>query len=210
MNKSKQTKQLSEEPTIHETAIVLDSQIGKWTEIGPRSKIIESSIGDYSYAIHECDLIYSNVGKFVNIAAHVRLNPGQHPMDRASMHHFQYRSSAYNLGDDDMSFFDWRREKTVTVGHDAWIGHGAIIQGGVTIGIGSVIGSGSIVTKDVSPYTIVAGVPAKLIRPRFDKDIQDALLRIRWWDWDHQDYLERMEDFRKLSASEFCLKYDPA
>ena len=124
------------------------------------------------------------------------------------MHHFQYRSSAYELGDDDPAFFDWRREKRVKLDHDVWIGHGAIVQGGVTIGIGSVVGSGAVVTKDVPPYTIVTGIPATPLRPRFDAEIVDALLRICWWDWDHATLADRLDDFRRLPVRDFCLKYD--
>ena len=129
-------------------------------------------------------------------------------MDRASLHHFQYRSSAYDLGDDDPAFFDWRREKRVKLEHDVWIGHGAIVQGGVTIGIGSVVGSGAVVTKDVAPYTIVTGIPASSLRPRFEADIVDALLRIRWWDWCHDMLAENLNDFRTLPVRDFCLKFD--
>ncbi len=201
-------KQLSEAPTIDQSAIVVDCAFGVWTEIGARTSIRESVMGDYSYVVNDSEIIYSDIGKFVNIAAHTRINPGQHPMDRASMHHFQYRSSAYELGDDDPAFFDWRREKRVKLDHDVWIGHGAIVQGGVTIGIGSVVGSGAVVTKDVPPYTIVTGIPATPLRPRFDAEIVDALLRICWWDWDHATLVERLDDFRRLPVRDFCLKYD--
>ncbi|MFD2206546.1 chloramphenicol acetyltransferase [Kiloniella antarctica] len=203
------TKKLSEKPTIASTALVVGSTLGKWVEIGEGSKVIESSIGDYSYAIHDCDIIYSDIGKFVNIAANVRLNPGQHPMDRASMHHFQYRSAAYEMGEDDQEFFEWRKASPVNIGHDVWIGQGAIVKGAVTVGNGAVIGSGAVVTKDVAPYSIVAGVPAKTIRQRFEAHIQKALTRIAWWDWDHQLLTDRLDDFRKFDALEFCLKYDP-
>lgn len=201
-------KQLAEAPTIDPSAVVVDCEFGVWTEIGARTSIRESVMGDYSYVVNDSEIIYSDIGKFVNIAAHTRINPGQHPMDRASMHHFQYRSSAYELGDDDPAFFDWRREKRVKLDHDVWIGHGAIVQGGVTIGIGSVVGSGAVVTKDVPPYTIVTGIPATPLRPRFDGEIVDALLRICWWDWDHATLAERLDDFRRLPVRDFCLKYD--
>lgn len=201
---------LSESPTIDPTAFIKDSSFGKWTEVGPRCKIIETTMDDYSYAINDSEIIYTTIGKFVNIAAQTRVNPGQHPMDRASMHHFQYRSAAYDLGNDDMDFFDWRRERWVTIGHDVWIGHGAVVQGGVNIGTGAVIGSGAIVTKDVAPYTIVVGLPAKPLRQRFDADIQSALLRIQWWDWTHDQLRHRMNDFRSLDTAAFCRKYDPA
>lgn len=203
-------KHLSEAPTIDPSATVVDCEFGNWTEIGPRTSIRETVLGDYSYVVNDSEIIYSDIGKFVNVAAHTRINPGQHPMDRASMHHFQYRSSAYELGDDDPAFFDWRREKRVILDHDVWIGHGAIVQGGVTIGIGSVVGSGAVVTKDVAPYTIVTGIPAAPLRPRFDAEIVDALLRICWWDWDHATLAERLDDFRHLPVHDFCLKFDPA
>jgi phosphonate metabolism protein (transferase hexapeptide repeat family) len=203
-------KQLSEEPTIDASAFVKDCTLGKWTEIGERTKVVETTMGDYSYVVNDCEIIYTTMGKFVNIAAHTRINPGQHPMDRPSMHHFQYRSSAYDLGEDDPSFFDWRRERHLTIGHDVWIGHGAIVQGGVTIGCGAVIGSGAVVTKDVAPYAIVTGMPATLLRFRFEPHIQEALMRVAWWDWSHDELRERMEDFRSLDATEFCKKYDPA
>lgn len=201
-------KALSEYPTIDATATVVDCEMGVWTEVGPRTSMRETKMDDYSYVVNDSEIIYSDIGKFVNIAAHTRINPGQHPMDRASMHHFQYRSSDYELGDDDPAFFDWRREKRVTLHHDVWIGHGAIVQGGVTIGIGSVVGSGAVVTKDVPPYTIVTGIPASPLRPRFEADIIDALLRIQWWDWSHDMLRERLVDFRSLPVRDFCLKYD--
>ena len=199
---------LRENPTIDPSAQVLMSELGKWTEVGARTKMIETTMGDYSYIVNDGDVIFSDIGKFVNIAAHTRINPGQHPMNRASMHHFQYRSEMYGIGPDDEAFFDGRRSLRVEIGHDVWIGHGVVIQGGVTIGTGSVIGSGAVVTKDVAPYTIVTGIPATVMRPRFEENLQEALLRICWWDWSHQELAERLADFRNLSAREFCLKYD--
>jgi len=87
-------KALSQEPTIDQTAIVVDCEMGMWTEVGPRTSVRETKMDDYSYVVNDSEIIYSDIGKFVNIAAHTRINPGQHPMDRASMHHFQYLSSA--------------------------------------------------------------------------------------------------------------------
>jgi len=202
-------KRLSQSPTIHPSATVLNSQLGKWTEVGERSKIADTFFGDYSYAVNDCDIIYADIGKFVNIAAHVRINPGQHPMHRASQHHFQYRSAAYGMADDDPDFFDWRRASPVKISHDVWVGHGAIIKGGISVGTGAVIGAGAIVTKDVKPYSIVTGVPAKQLRLRFTVDVQDSLLQIAWWDWSHQDLTDRLDDFRNLNVQDFCRKYNP-
>ena len=78
-------------------------------EVGARTKVAESSFGDYSYVVNDSDIIYTDVGKFCSIAAHTRINPGNHPLERVMLSHFSYRSSAYGLGDDDPAFFDWRR-----------------------------------------------------------------------------------------------------
>lgn len=207
---SKPGKILSEAPTVDPSAEVYDCELGVWTEVGARTKMIETTLGDYSYVVNDSDIIYSEIGKFVNIASHARLNPGQHPMEKASLHHFQYRSKAYGFGDDDQDFFNWRRASRVTVGHDVWIGHGVVVQGGVELGTGCVVGSGAVVTKDVPPYYIVTGVPSKTLRPRFDVSIQNALLRICWWNWTHSQLSERLDDFRSLTVEDFCLKYDPS
>ncbi|WP_169566301.1 chloramphenicol acetyltransferase [Sneathiella limimaris] len=202
-------KRLSEQPTFDPSAEVHSSFFGKWTEVGARTKVIETTMDDYSYVVNDSDIIYSEIGKFVNIAAHTRLNPGQHPMERASMHHFQYRSAAYGMGPDDDDFFDWRRSSRVTVGHDVWIGHGVVVQGGVTIGTGAVVGSCAVVTKDVPEYAIMTGLPATKLRDRFEKPLQAALKRVAWWDWSHEQLTERLTDFRSMDVREFCLKYDP-
>ncbi|MCG8492983.1 MAG: hypothetical protein MI743_15285, partial [Sneathiellales bacterium] len=95
-----------------------------------------------------------------------------------------------------------------TIGHDVWIGHGVVIQSGVKIGNGSVIGSNAVVTRDVPPYTIMTGIPATPLRPRFSLEIADAMERICWWDWTDAELKERLTDFRTLDARAFCRKYD--
>ena len=199
-----------EDARIDPTAMVRDTVLGGWTAIGARTLIQETVFGDYSYASNDCDIIYSRIGKFCSIASHVRINPGNHPLWRAALHHFTYRSRSYDLHpEDDREFFDWRRAHPVVLGDDVWVGHGAILLPGVEIGTGAVVGAGAVVTKDVAPFTIVAGVPAKIIRRRVPPEVQKALMRIRWWDWPHEKLAEAMGDFRKLNADEFAAKYDP-
>ena len=202
-------KCLGTEPYVDPTATIQDSRLGIYTEVGPRTLIQETDIGDYSYVTGDCDIIYSDIGKFCSIAGRVRINPGNHPMWRATQHHFTYRSAQYGFApEDDASFFDWRREHKVRIGHDVWIGHGAIVLPGIEIGSGAVVGAGSVVTKDVPAYTVVVGVPAKPVKRRLSEQVEEKLLRIRWWDWPHERLASALADFRSLSVEAFAQKYD--
>lgn len=199
---------LSEEPAIHPTANVRESRLGPWTGVGARTTIAETTMGDYSYVVNDSSIIYSEIGKFCSIAAHTRINPGNHPLERVALHHFTYRSRSYQLGrDDDHAFFDWRRSHKVTLGNDIWIGHGAVILPDVTIGTGAAIGAGAVVTKDVPDFAIAVGVPAKVLRYRFTEPVQQRLLQLAWWNWDRETLAEALPDFRNLSVEQFLEKY---
>lgn len=160
-------KTLGLEPLIDPSAAVRDCRLGCYTEVGARTSLIESTLDDYSYVVNDGQIIYTTIGKFCSIAAMVRINPGNHPMWRASQSHFTYRASAYFEGaTDETEFFDWRRAHPVTIGHDVWIGHGAIILPGRSVGNGAIVAAGALVTKDVPAYSIVVGNPARVLRPR--------------------------------------------
>jgi phosphonate metabolism protein (transferase hexapeptide repeat family) len=194
-------KYLSEQPTIHETSKVHSCNLGSWTEIGPNSILEETSLGDYSYTDGDNRIIYAEIGKFCSIASQVRINPGNHPSWRVTQHHMTYRRVQYGLSSqDDHEFFQWRREHKVKIGHDVWIGHGAIVMPGVSIGTGAIIGAGAVVTKDVPPYTVAVGVPAKPIKQRFSPEIVERLLEIEWWNWDRQTLEERFEELNDLTT----------
>jgi phosphonate metabolism protein (transferase hexapeptide repeat family) len=202
-------KRLSEQPAIDPSAAVENSWLGRYTETAARTIFAQSRPGGYSYIMNDGDVIYSDIGKFCSIASYVRLNPGNHPMERATQAHFTYRSPLYWPGEetDDEEFFAWRRSQPVTIGHDVWIGHGAIVLPGVSIGTVAVIAAGGVVTKDVPSYTVFAGVPARLIRCRFMPEVEEGLLKMAWWDWSHERLREALPDFRKLSAAEFVERY---
>ena len=168
-----------------------------------------STIGDYSYCDRMADIANAEVGKFSNIASCVRIGATDHPMDKASLHHFHYRSADYfDDAEHDTAWFDHRRSRRATIGHDTWLGHGAQVRPQVTIGHGAVVAGGAIVTRDVPPYMIVAGIPAVPLRARYSRDIADRMMALAWWDWSHERLRQTLDDFRALPAEAFLEKYE--
>lgn len=203
------TKRLGAEPLIHPTAITSNCTFGRFCEVMAGCHLNEVEMSDYSYCAPHADIWCTSIGKFSNIAAMTRINPGNHPTDRASLHHFMYRSAQYWPEEpDDDTFFDWRRQHRVEIGHDTWLGHGAIVLPGRRVGHGAVVGAGAVVTRDVAPYEIVAGNPARRIRMRFPTDLAERLLNLAWWNWAHDRIGSALEDFRSLSAAAFLERYE--
>ena len=203
------TTRLGPEPLIAADATIEDAVLGSYVEIGARTRIQHASLGDYSYIMEDGQVLFASIGRFCSIASDVRIHAPNHPMWRASQHHFTYRSGDYFLGEEqDPDIFDWRRSQSVTVGHDVWIGHGATITAGVTIGTGAVVAAGAVVTRDVLAYSIVGGVPAKHIRMRFRADIVARLLALAWWDWPHERLRTALGDFRSLDIETFLDRHE--
>ena len=196
-------------PLIHASAEVSTSTLGRYTEVEARSRLSETILGDYSYVMQDCAIWCTTIGKFANIAAAVRINATNHPTWRATLHHFTYRAADYFEGaENEEDFFAARREKAVTIGHDVWIGHGASILPGVTVGTGAVVGAGAVVSRDVAPYTIVGGVPARPIRDRFPAAVAERFRALAWWDWPHDALHAALTDFRTLDAETFLDRYE--
>ena len=198
----------TDQPRIHATAQLKGCKLGRYCEVGERVVLREVTAGDFTYFERNGEAIYTELGKFCSIAANVRINALEHPMERVTMHKVTYRPNEYfRFHGLDNDFRERRRAKRVVIGHDVWIGHGAVILPGVTVGTGAVIGANAVVSKPVEPYQIIAGVPAKAIRFRFAEPVRARLLALQWWDWPVEKLAETIPDMQTLEIGAFLDKW---
>ena len=157
--------------------VLRDAVLGRFTDVAERVNLAECEVGDFTYIERHVEAIYTSIGKFCSVAASSRLNALNHPMERVSQHKITYRPNEYFVHMKvDKDFREKRQKTRVMIGHDVWIGHGVIVLPGITIGHGAVVAAGAVVTKNVEPYAVVAGVPAKRIKWRFDKSIRERMI----------------------------------
>jgi len=161
---------------------VLKSSIHPTSKIESGSNIVNTTMGKHSFCGYNCDINNTEIGSFCSIANNVVIGGGMHPIDWVST------SPVFYSGRDSVrakfSEFDRVSMLKTKIGHDVWIGQNVLIKQGVIIGNGSVIGMGSVVTKNVEPYSIIGGVPAKLIKMRFEEVLVERLLNSEWWNKD--------------------------
>lgn len=179
-------------------------------KVGEGTEFQNSYLGFGSYIGKHCSLNGVKIGKYSSIGFDIKVYTGNHPFHTISTHPAFYSDNLEKMGlffRDIPEVYQEKKLKNgydVEIGNDVWIGSGVIIRGGVKIGDGAVIGMGSVVVKDVSPYTVVAGVPAKPIKKRFSEEDIQFLLEFQWWNRDvkwiqeNVDSFYNIEEFKKL------------
>lgn len=160
---------------------VINSSIHKTAKINSGATIVDSIIGRYTYTCYDDEIVNCEIGQFCSISDEVVIGGAEHPIAWVSTSPV-FQNVKHSGPKRKFSEFDFEGIKKTVIGNDVWIGRRAIIKAGVTVGDGAVIGSGSVVTKDIPPYAIVGGVPAKVIKFRFDAATIEGLLKSRWWD----------------------------
>lgn len=180
------------------------SKISPKTYLAPGARITSSTVGNYSRLRHFCTIHFTSMGKFSVIGKGSRIGLGRHPLNLISTNLIFYKKN--QIRNDWAKGIVFEEYKKIHIGSDVWIGENSTVMGGVTIGDGAVVAARSVVTKDVPPYAIVAGIPAKVVKYRFDKITIDKLLEIEWWNLPDHLIEEKLKAFTIFDINHDILK----
>jgi len=183
---------------VTELCSVIDCTFGRDVVLSDGDDIYMSSLGDHSYVAAHTSICWTDIGRFCSVGPNTFIGMAQHPARGfVSTHPIFYLSlPERNLSWSDRDYFDGAAR--TTIGHDVWIGGNVSIKAGLTIGHGAIIGAGAVVTRDVAPYTVVAGVPARKLRDRFTPAQAEFLLKLCWWDRDDAWLRAHLHDFHDI------------
>lgn len=181
---------------IHLRAIK-NSMVHKTSSVAAGTQFVNSEMGRHSFCGYDCIIINTSIGSFCSISGNCEIGGASHSIDWVST------SPVFNENRDQIkrkySYHKYNTTKKTKIGNDVWIGAKVLIKAGVTVGDGAVVGMGSVVTKDIPPYEIWGGNPAKLIRKRFDEDIVNKLLEIEWWNLEDKTLYEYSKYFNNVT-----------
>lgn len=163
-------------------------------------RIVNSTIGDYTFIRYGAEISHTTVGKFCSIGPGAAIGVGAHPIDAHVSTHPIFHEFRSSTGWNFVSKNSYDSSPATVVGSDVWFGQNAIVKAGLKIGHGAVIGAGAVVTKDVAPYAIVGGVPAKVLRMRFSDDRIESLLRNPWWERSTEWIRQNLDSLRSVDA----------
>lgn len=171
------------------------SQISRLANVNANVKVFKSRIGAYSYVGGKSRIINANIGKFCSIAGESSIGMGTHTLNKLStcpIFTEKHNGTGHSWCDasSDNPF------KEIRIGNDVWVGKRVMVMGGITIGDGAVIAAGAVVTKDVPPYAVVGGVPARVIKYRFSEEIIQKLTDLKWWDLPEEVLREKIQYFQ--------------
>ena len=179
---------------------IRDCKLAKHTRVLPRCNLIRVEMARYSYIGTNTIVSDTKIGAFCSIGSSCSIGGGVHPSDRVSTSPVFYDSSNCFKEKNYISA-DSRnpvKQPQTIIGNDVWIGENVFVSAGVNIGDGAVIGAHAVITKDVPPYAIVAGVPARVLRYRFDEATIKELMATQWWEWSDEKLAENKEWFSKV------------
>ena len=160
---------------------VINSVIDKTSVVGTSCNVVNSEMNRYSYCGNDCQIVYAEIGAFCSISDHVFIGGAEHPMGWVSTSPV-FQNVRHSGPSKRFAKFNIPKSKKTIIGNDVWIGHGVTIKQGVIIGNGAVLGSNALITRDIPPYAVVGGIPARLIKYRFSEDVINRLEEIKWWD----------------------------